>query len=305
MSENARIGSFYKYLLSNGYYFDKELIENYLLSLKVKPFEILTGNSGTGKTKLSQLFAHFISENVPNDSVQSYNKSNVNTCFHNVKVSTSARSWGFSKKYNKSGNECGWSVSSDYFIDVLPLNSILGTYEIEIGSFVTEAEIEFVPQIYYDKFNKEMIEYFKELYKQEEKQIKKDKELGVTHEKQMVDLGIDCNSLSSVISEDFIQKDEVVIDMTVSSFIARNRVVLSWDIFNYVPYKKSIPCKIIASDIESTATFYPKFRLANYLNEDIKNYLENILESAKSNWLDENKEELINLSEKDVEKKME
>ena len=51
--------SFYKYLISNGYYFDKQLIENYLLSLKVKPFEILTGNSGTGKTKLSQLLILF------------------------------------------------------------------------------------------------------------------------------------------------------------------------------------------------------------------------------------------------------
>ena len=55
--------SFYKYLISNGYYFDKQLIENYLLSLKVKPFEILTGNSGTGKTKLSQLFAKFLCDN--------------------------------------------------------------------------------------------------------------------------------------------------------------------------------------------------------------------------------------------------
>ena len=57
--------SFYKYLISNGYYFDKELIENYLLSLKVKPFEILTGNSGTGKTKLSQLFAKYLLVNSP------------------------------------------------------------------------------------------------------------------------------------------------------------------------------------------------------------------------------------------------
>lgn len=53
--------SFYNYLINNGYYFNKELIENYLLSLKVKPFVIFTGNSGTGKTKLSQLFAKYIS----------------------------------------------------------------------------------------------------------------------------------------------------------------------------------------------------------------------------------------------------
>ena len=53
--------SFYKYLINEGYYFDKYIIENYLLSLKVKPFVIFTGNSGTGKTKLSQLFAIYFS----------------------------------------------------------------------------------------------------------------------------------------------------------------------------------------------------------------------------------------------------
>lgn len=54
--------SFYDYLIDKGYYFDKETIENYLLSLKVKPFVILTGNSGTGKTKLAQLFAQYLNQ---------------------------------------------------------------------------------------------------------------------------------------------------------------------------------------------------------------------------------------------------
>ena len=54
--------TFYDYLKDEGYYFDKEIIENYLLSLKVKPFVILTGNSGTGKTKLSQLFAQYLNQ---------------------------------------------------------------------------------------------------------------------------------------------------------------------------------------------------------------------------------------------------
>ena len=48
-NKNINAYSFYRYLISNGYYFDKKLIEDYLLSLKVKPFTILTGNSGTVK----------------------------------------------------------------------------------------------------------------------------------------------------------------------------------------------------------------------------------------------------------------
>ena len=37
--------TFFKYLKSEGYYFDYKIIENYLLSLKIKPFVILSGKS--------------------------------------------------------------------------------------------------------------------------------------------------------------------------------------------------------------------------------------------------------------------
>lgn len=60
--EERNYDSFHDYLKDKGYYFNKETIENYLLSLKVKPFVILTGNSGTGKTKLSQLFAQYLNQ---------------------------------------------------------------------------------------------------------------------------------------------------------------------------------------------------------------------------------------------------
>ena len=65
MENERKYGSFYDYLSHNGFLFDKKIIENYLLSLKVKPFVILTGNSGTGKTRLSNLFAEYLMENNP------------------------------------------------------------------------------------------------------------------------------------------------------------------------------------------------------------------------------------------------
>jgi len=49
-----------KYIASKGFSYDDSLIKNFYLCLKSKPFVILAGTSGTGKTKLVKLFAESI-----------------------------------------------------------------------------------------------------------------------------------------------------------------------------------------------------------------------------------------------------
>ena len=55
---NAAVG-IYDFLKQRGLRFPRELVTTYLLSLKTKPFVILSGISGTGKTKLAQAVAQW------------------------------------------------------------------------------------------------------------------------------------------------------------------------------------------------------------------------------------------------------
>jgi len=48
------------YIAAKGYYFDDETLYNYHICLKTRPLVILAGLSGTGKSKLSQLYAEAI-----------------------------------------------------------------------------------------------------------------------------------------------------------------------------------------------------------------------------------------------------
>ena len=54
------IGQIIKYISNSGFSYSNKLIENFYLCLKSKPFVILAGTSGTGKTKLVKLFADSI-----------------------------------------------------------------------------------------------------------------------------------------------------------------------------------------------------------------------------------------------------
>ena len=59
-TSSREITAIIKYIKNKGFQYDDELIENFFLCLKTKPFVILAGTSGTGKTKLVKLFSESI-----------------------------------------------------------------------------------------------------------------------------------------------------------------------------------------------------------------------------------------------------
>lgn len=53
--------SLWQFCLNRGFYFDPDLLARYVASLAAKPFVILAGVSGTGKSKMAELVAEFYS----------------------------------------------------------------------------------------------------------------------------------------------------------------------------------------------------------------------------------------------------
>ena len=64
LEERELIEHILRYVRSRGYNYPERLVKSYYISLKTKPFVILTGYSGMGKTALTRLFAEAVSENV-------------------------------------------------------------------------------------------------------------------------------------------------------------------------------------------------------------------------------------------------
>ena len=137
---------FYNYLLSNEYFFDRETIENYLISLKVKPFVILTGNSGTGKTKLSQLFAQYLNGYLENDSLNVDIDGYPDYIHAKVKASTIIKN-----------SEA--TIKKEYLNKYLPINDYLGHFDGFIDEIPSEIGLNIVSYIRFKRsFIKEYIE---------------------------------------------------------------------------------------------------------------------------------------------------
>lgn len=60
MTIKEKVAAIKSYIAARGFNYEGDLIENFYLSLKSKPFVILAGTSGTGKTKLVEYFAEAI-----------------------------------------------------------------------------------------------------------------------------------------------------------------------------------------------------------------------------------------------------
>lgn len=241
--------SFQEYLLSKGYLFDPKIIENYLLSIKVKPFVIFTGNSGTGKTKLSQLFAEYISDSTQNSG---NNSSLINDNeFLSVKVPV-----------NKSSFEnTGWTLSNKYLYDVLPIKESHCDCDMWVDNIHAKAYVRVQMQLEYDKNNEKLKNYFKNLFSQGTSKI--------------VDLKINVGAFKEIYDCKSNNENFIILEQNSNKTAFNERQwFMNNNIFNYLPFKSGyVGCNIVVEDIKSTAKIRLMPRLYFKKNKELQDYL--------------------------------
>lgn len=241
--------SFQEYLLSKGYLFDPKIIENYLLSIKVKPFVIFTGNSGTGKTKLSQLFAEYISDSTQNSG---NNSSLINDNeFLSVKVPV-----------NKSSFEnTGWTLSNKYLYDVLPIKESQCDCDMWVDNIHAKAYVRVQMQLEYDKNNEKLKNYFKNLFSQGTSKI--------------VDLKINVGAFKEIYDCKSNNENFIILEQNSNKTAFNERQwFMNNNIVNYLPFKSGyVGCNIVVEDIKSTAKIRLMPRLYFKKNKELQDYL--------------------------------
>ena len=118
-NSNESIDKFHDYCNKQGFYYTKKLIRRFITSLDAKRFLLLTGISGTGKTKIAELYGEYLGENkylkiavgsnwndnkkllgYKNILVESHDKKHYNNGYVKTELVD------FIKKANKQKNDC-------------------------------------------------------------------------------------------------------------------------------------------------------------------------------------------------------
>ena len=204
--------SFYEYLLDQGYLFDKETIENYLLSLKVKPFTILTGNSGTGKTKLSQLFAQYL-ENNPSGRIN--NHGSINT---EVTV-------------GKSSESGGWSLNRNDLKELIPIDELENRYSILVDGVPAEGDLKLNPRLFYK--GNELKQHLEDLAREDARQ------------KVPLQILLDGeNIIENDDSQDLIDNESVIVTDDSQDLFGNESVIENVD-SEYIAFKTKKSTKVL------------------------------------------------------------
>ncbi len=120
--------SFFDYIRAAGLEFDTHIVEDFLLSLKAKQFLILSGGTGTGKTKLAKIYGEFIS----------------NRRSHYVE---------FPITIGKGPQNNGFTLSPELFFSNFPpsANAASGDYSFLIGDVEGKARVVLTPRFWMDR----------------------------------------------------------------------------------------------------------------------------------------------------------
>ena len=219
------------------------------MSIKVKPFVIFTGNSGTGKTKLSQLFAEYISDSTQN-SGNNISLINDNE-FLSVKVPV-----------NKSSFEnTGWTLSNKYLYDVLPIKESQCDCDMWVDNIHAKAYVRVQMQLEYDKNNEKLKNYFKNLFSQGTSKI--------------VDLKINVGAFKEIYDCKSNNENFIILEQNSNKTAFNERQwFMNNNIFNYLPFKSGyVGCNIVVEDIKSTAKIRLMPRLYFKKNKELQDYL--------------------------------
>ncbi len=123
-----RSTSFFDHLRRLNLSYDTRLVEDFLLSLKAKQFLILSGGSGTGKTKLAQEYGRFLSSEPQSDPTEIT----------------------FSVTLGKSDESGGYTLNADKFFEAFPdYKKPNGLYRFSIGGTDGLCRIQMTPRLWY------------------------------------------------------------------------------------------------------------------------------------------------------------